>query len=122
MNYRSFVALFLGLVFQLSQVPARTASAMASSCGNEATHVMACCEGLDACPCAKESTPTPKPAPAIPAGEDLKWVVVTTLSNPVGFIPATGSTEKLVVAVSQTENCTGYAGVPLSVAFCSHLI
>lgn len=83
---------------------------------------MACCMGLEACPCAEETTQSQKPAPAIPAGVDLKLVIANASGPPVAFVATTVAAKCLATAVSQTEFQSGYAGVPLSVAFCSHLI
>ena len=51
MHIRSVIALFMGLVIQLSQVQASCmAFDSAKSCGVEA-QAMSCCDGLQSCPC-----------------------------------------------------------------------
>lgn len=118
---RSIVALFLGLVIQFSQVPTRAADQPANPCATQSI-AMACCAGLEACPCVDDSAPGEKPAPAIPAGVNLKYSLATSSED--GNMEATPSSLLASISVleSQTDIRSGYQGVPLNVAFCSFVI
>ncbi len=119
MDVRSIIALFLGLVIQFSQVPSSMMVQPSKAC---ATQSMSCCEGLESCPCAKESESDSKPTPAIPAAVELKMAMAIS----TGSIDAVESPCKFVETTaflgSQTETTNGFAGVPLTVAFCIYLI
>ncbi len=121
MGIKTFIALLMGLVIQLSQVQVRAAPEPSKSCAT-AGQRMGCCEGLKSCPCAKKSDPKEKPAPLIPASAELK-LFVSKASVPVDFdtiyFPQSVHTR---VRKSHSEPRNGYAGVPLSVAFCSFVI
>lgn len=121
MNPKSIIALLMGLMIQLSQVPSCLASESTKTCGTQA-HPAGCCEGLESCPCAENSDSTPKPAPLIPAAVDLKWLIppapAANECDPVASPPADVPT----FCDSSTESRSGFAGVPLSVAFCSFVI
>ncbi|MBK1817385.1 hypothetical protein JIN84_17325 [Luteolibacter yonseiensis] len=121
MAIKSIIALFLGLVIQLSQVQLGPAAEPVKSCDNG--QFMSCCDGLQSCPCAKESDPDQKPSPLIPAGVDLKWLV-SKVSEPASLdSPTNPQSETLVVfAASQTDTRCAFEGVPLSVAFCRFVI
>jgi hypothetical protein len=121
MGMKSIIALLLGLVIQLSQVPACMADLPLIPCATSALP-MDCCEGLKACPCAKENDRNQKPSPLTPAAADLKLLIskapesirLATLFSP----PA----DAVLVTASSLENRSGYEGVPLSVAFCMFVI
>ncbi len=120
-DLRSVIALFLGLVIQLSQVPSCLAREATPPCATQA-HAMACCEDMKSCPCVKEGEPAGKPAPLVPAAVDLKWFGAKA-SEPVRVEPLISPPGDAVpAAVVAPENHGGFYGVPLSVAFCSYLI
>jgi len=121
MNVRSIIALFLGLLMQFSQVPSRAVDQPIQSCATQG-EFMACCAGLEACPCAKESDQNQKPAPAIPAGVDLKMVIAKYSGTHGADALVLRPLETALITDSQTESRSGYAGVPLSVAFCTFVI
>lgn len=121
MEIRSIIALFMGLVIQLSQLQISAAADSTKSCAS-AGHRMACCEGLESCPCAKKSDPVEKPAPLVPAAVDLK-LFVSKASGPDCFHAIRfPQTVRVFAGTSRPESKTGYAGVPLSVAFCRFVI
>ncbi len=118
---KSIVGLFLALVFQLSQMPSALAGQPQQQCATQAL-AMSCCEGLGSCPCATESRENDKPAPLLPASLQLKFFISkapeqprleTFFSLPAGIQGGPAS----------PAPCRGgYAGVPLSVAFCRFVI
>jgi hypothetical protein len=121
MGIRRIIALFMGLVIQLSQVQSSVATETTKTCGTSG-HGMSCCEGLKSCPCAKKSDPSEKPAPLLPAAVELK-LFVSKASGPSDFdaihFPQTA---RVLACRSRPEAKIGYAGVPLSVAFCRFVI
>jgi hypothetical protein len=122
MNLKVVIALFLALVIQLSQAQSfGVTSSSPAPCGDGA-HPMSCCEGSRSCPCAGQGESGQKPAPLIPGVIELKPLVSqvseTICPSPV-FLPRTDAT---VHTASPFEFRTGYAGVPLSVAFCTFVI
>ena len=121
MDFRSIIALFMGLVIQLSQVQVRGATEPAKSCATSGDR-MSCCEGLKSCPCAKKSDPVEKPSPLVPSAVDLK-LFVSKASGP-GSLDVIHFPQSVRVSVNAArwESNAGYAGVPLSVAFCRFVI
>lgn len=121
MIIRSIIALFMGLVIQLSQVQSHLAASPAETCvisGQSAC----CCGELQSCPCVSESAPAQKPAPLIPAAVDLKQLIskAPEPNSPVVLIsPPTNVVRHTAPLI---ERRSGYAGVPLSVAFCRFTI
>lgn len=120
MAFKAFIALFMGLVIQLSQVRVPVATESVKSCGNGDT--MSCCAGRDSCPCAKESNSEQKPAPLVPTSVDLKLLVSKTSGTGIIGISVSPPTEMVFFNTCRLEPKSGYAGVPLSVAFCSFVI
>jgi hypothetical protein len=121
MNLRFVIALFLGLVIQLSQAQTFASADSSPACGDTA-HPMGCCEGLNSCPCADKGAPNEKPAPLIPATIELKPLVSQA---PETICPAplfSAPTSAMCVTASRIESRSGYAGVSLAVAFCSFVI
>lgn len=121
MNLKAVITLILGLVFQLAQV--LPAAAVTAPCASQAVSCE-CCAGADSCPCMANDESAPKPAPLLPAsGNDLKSPLAKSGETRV-------SLEALEIPVSPAalEGCpverswAGYAGVRLSVAFCSFVI
>ena len=121
MNSKSFFVLLVGLMIQLSHVPFCLATETTNPCGMQA-HPAGCCEGLESCPCAENNDSAPKPAPLIPAAVELKWLIpqapASNDCDPVASRPA----DVVTFSDSSTESRNGFAGVPLSVAFCSFVI
>jgi hypothetical protein len=122
MNLKAVIALLMGLVIQLSQAHVSWMTQDSpKSCGSS-VHPMSCCEGLKSCPCVDEGDSNQKPAPLVPATIELKTLVsqVAGAVDPVAlFSPPENAA---VPAASFVEFRSGYAGVPLSVAFCSFVI
>lgn len=121
MVIRSIIALFMGLVIQLSQVQPCWASAPTKSCA-ENSETACCCGGYQSCPCASESDSDQKPAPSIPAAPDLKPLISKAPETHIPEASATPPAAAEVPAALLIESINGYAGVPLSVAFCSFVI
>lgn len=122
MGLKTTIALVLGLVFQLAQVlPGAFASAPS---GPLAANSCECCAGLDSCPCAGNETPAPKPSPLAPAsGSDLKLPAAKTDDTRVSPESLGEIRSSAMVAASPVPGPqNGYAGVRLSVAFCSFVI
>src|SRR5690606_27045873 len=121
MNIRVTIALFMGLLLQLSQVQAWPSTTPAKSCGLAAA-AMSCCASKQVCPCADQSDSDEKPIPLAPASASLK-LVFTHLS-------ATDDSATLVVSSSpinlfpttRAVSTAGFPGVPLNVAFCTFVI
>lgn len=121
MEIRSIIALFMGLVLQWSQVQSCLATEARQPCAAQA-HSMSCCEGLKTCPCAKESRDQPKPTPLLPASVELKLLLSKAPEPPrLGAFVAPPAAAMAVVA-TPALGWSAYAGVPLSVAFCSFVI
>lgn len=121
MTIKSIIALFLGLLIQFSQVQSSFADEAVKSCGEQG-EFMSCCEGLRSCPCAKGGDSEQKPGPLIPATLELKPLLSKaseTISLDVLVSPRAESIEWYA---RQTDSARGFAGVPLSVAFCRFLI
>ena len=121
MTVKSIIAFLLGLVIQLSQVPSSLAGETAKSCATSMQR-MDCCKGMESCPCAKESDQEQKPTPLAPTSVELKLLISKAPDQPSVDALIFPPTEALSATVSQLENRNGYAGVPLSVAFCRFVI
>lgn len=121
MDVRSIIALFMGLVLQLSQVQTCLATEAAKPCATQA-RLMSCCEGLKTCPCAKKSRENQKPTPLLPASGELK-LLLSKAPEPsrLGAFVSPPAAAKAVVA-TPALGWSAYAGVPLSVAFCRFVI
>ena len=121
MNVKAVITLLLGLVFQFSLV--QPGAAVTSPC---ATHEAscACCEGPDSCPCAKNGDSEHKPAPLAPdSGSVLKLPAAKADDTRVSIGSLAGNHPSPTVAASPAAVPPGgYAGVRLSVAFCSFVI
>ena len=122
MVIKSIIALLLGLVIQLSQVPSCLAGEAEKPCATSAQG-MDCCKDAESCPCFEESDQKPqKPTPLIPESVDLKFLYSkapeTTRLEALIVPPG----EAVLATASALEIRNGYSGVPLSVAFCRFLI
>ena len=123
MNAKTAIALFFGLVFQLSQVIPGMA-AVITDCAPVAESCD-CCAGLPSCPCAEEGEPTQKPLPLAPdSSQTLKAPLAKVSGTRVSLESVAGpqATASTVAATPIAGPPTGYTGVPLSVAFCSFVI
>lgn len=121
MAIKSIIALFLGLVIQLSQVQLGSGAEPVKLCGALADS-QCCCAGLQSCPCAKDGNSHQKPAPLIPAAPELKPLISKAPAT-INFDAMTPrQAEEVVFSVSQTDPAMGFPGVPFSVAFCLFLI
>ncbi|NQX00473.1 hypothetical protein HQ447_07415 [bacterium] len=121
MALKSIIALFLGLVLQLSQFQACLNTRDAESCGGDGFSV-SCCDGLDSCPCASQRDSDPKPAPLAAAGTELKWLVARPLETKDFAAVACPIGNPAIPRGCLLEVRSAYAGVPLSVAFCRFVI
>lgn len=121
MTVKMAVTLILGLVFQLAQVlpgafVTMPCAPLADSCE--------CCVGPDSCPCAENGEPEQKPAPLAPdSGSGLKLPVAKAGETRVSIESTEETHSSASKAASPIEGLLGgYAGVRLSVAFCSFVI
>jgi hypothetical protein len=123
MDIRSIIALFMGLVLQLSQVQVGFATEAVKPCATQA-RPMSCCEGHKTCPCAKESRENQKPGPLLPASVELKQLLSKTPEAPrlIALVAPLTATKAAAVVTTPALGWSAYAGVPLSVAFCSFVI
>lgn len=122
MNFKSIIALFMGLVLQLSQVQSCLASQAEESCTLQAHAVSCCCEGFKSCPCVTETRGNQQSIPLLPAS--IEWKLSIS-EAPEATLPApliSPRTDSGSIAAIPTLRHSGYAGVPLSVAFCSFVI
>jgi hypothetical protein len=121
MNVKAVITLILALVFQLAQV--LPAAAAASPCASHGTSC-SCCAGKDSCPCAKNGESDQKPAPLVPdSGSVLKLPAAKADDTRVSIENLAGNHPSPTVAASPVAVPPGgYAGVHLSVAFCSFVI
>ena len=117
---RSIIALLMGLVIQLSQVQLSVAADTAESCHREGG--ASCCDDRQSCPCVEEGDPGQKPAPSVPAGQDLKWLISRTTESNKLEIFTSPSADAGVFSAFCLDLKNGYLGVPLSVAFCRFVI
>jgi hypothetical protein len=120
-GFRMLIALFMGLVLQLSQAESFCSGDVAPACGSQ-KHSMSCCEGLKSCPCAKSGDSDQKPKPLAPAPVDLKWIIQkTSEGQPFDVCISPPDLTQISVA-SPNESHRGFLGVSLSVAFCRFII
>jgi hypothetical protein len=121
MNVKAVITLILGLVFQLAQV--LPSAVMASSCSSHEVSC-ACCAGPDSCPCAKNGESEPKPAPlSSDSGSVLKLPAAKAGETRVSIESLGENQSSPTEAASPVAGpSSGYAGVRLSVAFCSFVI
>ncbi len=118
---KSVIALFMGLVIQLSQVQSCLAADAAKVAGTP-SHSMSCCAGEKSCPCAKKSDPAQKPAPLIPVAPELKWLVSKTPEANNLVVRVAPPTDAVQIAAAERKAYRGFSGVRLSVAFCLFVI
>jgi hypothetical protein len=121
MGLKPIIALFLGLLIQLSQVQLCSSDVAAPPCAT-VPDSMACCDGLKSCHCAKDSDSDQKPAPLAVAAVDLKLLLSKVPETPCFAALISPPDDSVLGAASVSQVCGGYAGVPLSVAFCCFVI
>lgn len=121
MGLKPIIALFLGLLIQLSQVQLCPGDVAAPPCAT-APESMACCEGLKSCHCAKDNDSDQKPAPLAVVAVDLKLLLSRAPETPCFAAFIYSPDDSVLGAASGSRVCGGYAGVPLSVAFCCFVI
>jgi hypothetical protein len=121
MAIRSIIALFMGLVIQLSQAQSHLTAGPEKPCATDGQSAC-CCGDFQSCPCVSESDPAEKPAPLIPAAVDFKLLIskAPEPDAPVALITPPANDAR--PATPLIERRSGYAGVPLSVAFCRFTI
>jgi hypothetical protein len=121
MNLKAVITLILGLVFQFAQV--LPGAVVASPCATPEVSC-SCCEGPDSCPCADNGESEQKPAPLTSdSGSILKLSAAKTGDTRVSIESLFGNhPSTTMVASPVTGPSNGYAGVSLSVAFCSFVI
>lgn len=121
MGIRTIIAIFMGLVLQISQVQSCLGAEILNSSGKNSCK-MSCCEAIQSCPCAKECDSNQTPVPAIPVSVDLKSHL--TKSPDPSRIPhfTVPSVHTVALRCATNFTLTIYAGVPLSVAICRFII
>lgn len=121
MTAKLAITLILGLVFQLVQV--LPGAVLTSPCQTEQASCE-CCMGGTSCHCADSENPDQAPAPApFDAGRMLKIPEINSTETRVSLEFA-GELDPpaLTASLPDAGSITGYAGVRLSVAFCSFTI
>ena len=118
---KSIVGLVLGLVLQLSHAGPGMAKPHGNPCAAHG-HGMNCCEGLASCPCAQDSRENERPVPLLPASTDLKSFIAKAPEGSRLQVLVTPPADTKVVENRPALGRSGYAGVPLSVAFCTFTI
>lgn len=121
MGMKSIIALFMGLVIQISQAQLCLAAAAVNAVSSP-SHSMSCCAGAESCPCAKQSDPAQKPSPLIPVVPELKWLVSRVLEASGLAARIVPPSDPVRVGVSKSKALGGFTGVPLAVAFCCFVI
>ena len=121
MSFRLVIALFMGLFIQLSQVQTFGVVLTDGPCA-KAAQSMDCCEGLKSCHCANESDSDQKPAPLTVVEVDLKLLLTTAPETSSVAALVSLPEDSVLGAASVSRVCGGFAGVPLSVAFCCFVI
>jgi hypothetical protein len=118
MTLRAMVRLIMGLTIQFALMQPMWSANPVSHCAESS-----CCEGLPACPCASNDDPDQKPAPLAPAPVDLKLSAPKARELDLTALLILWETSQAVVATASIpESHGGFAGVPLSVAFCTFVI
>lgn len=120
-NIKLAIALIIGLAFQLAQIMP-VAAALGSSCHSVAKSC--CCSDAQSCPCMNDGEPNQKPSPSpIHSGNEVKIPVMKATDTLVSVVSDRKiSSFSNVEIPSLTEPFVGFAGVRLSVAFCSFVI
>jgi hypothetical protein len=122
MDLKTIITLMLGLVFQLAQVLPGAVVSMAP--GLPAVSSCDCCSGPDSCPCAENEEFPPEQAPLVPpSGNVVKSPAAKANDSRVNISSLAEIHQSAMVATSPLSGpLNGYAGIRLSVAFCSFVI
>lgn len=120
MNVKAAIAVILSLLFQWAAVAqcavfSETEPSPAPACD--------CCAGLPSCPCASDDSDGPgkPPLPVLP--DTLKLPVAKVVDSRVGIeAPTAPQVTRVAPTRPATGAMTGFAGVRLSVAFCSFVM
>jgi hypothetical protein len=117
--FRTIMGLIMGLAIQLALLqPLLSADSVSDRCA-----AAGCCDEMASCPCASNGDPEQKPAPIAPAQLDSK--LSPPKARELDLLPLLippDTSEAVVAAASIPESHVGFAGVPLSVAFCTFVI
>jgi hypothetical protein len=121
MSLKTTITLLLGLVFQLAQV--LPGAVVTTLCPSHAESCE-CCKTAKSCHCAKSGESDQKPVPApLNSGGELKVPVMKSTETRVSVEVSRETAPSVAFAAAlQSEPARGYAGVRLSVAFCSFVI
>ena len=122
MNSKVVITLILGLVFQLAQV--LPGAIIPASCAPHSQTCGCCAEGKS-CQCSADSSPEQQsPKPAVPDTQGaLKAPMVTSGGEATFEHPAPETSAAAMLPASLRHGPpAGFAGVRLSVAFCSIVI
>jgi hypothetical protein len=121
MTVKSIIALAMCLLLQWMQISgvvehaAQPSQAASAHCN--------CCEGIPSCPCATDEGPR-RETPPIPIQSDILKVSAVKPSDTriePDDVPAP-RLRRVISQAPQASPLAGYAGVRLSVAFCSFVI
>ncbi len=117
MAIKSIIALIMGLVIQLSQ-----AQLFAQADCFTPVHEMNCCAGMKSCPCAGESDSNSKQHPIAQVEVDLKLLISKSEESSQSTAKLEVMTADVLATSTELRAPSGFAGVTLSVAFCTFLI
>jgi hypothetical protein len=117
MAIKSIIALIMGLVIQLSQ-----AQLFAQADCFTPLHEMNCCSGMKSCPCAGESDSNSKPHPIVQVEVDLKLLISKSEEATPSASQPSAKTAIALAPLTERRAPSGFAGVTLSVAFCTFVI
>jgi hypothetical protein len=121
MHLRTAIAVLLGLLFQWAQLA--QSAVLTENCRDVSAAHCDCCTDLPSCPCAKDGNKGPErpPLPVLPESQKLPVanladtrLVMEEAAFPQG--------PRALAARPLCRPVTGYAGVRLSVAFCSFVM
>lgn len=119
MDFKTVIALILGLVFQLAQV--LPAASVTAPCSAQAG-ACECCPEPGSCDCAESGEPGDHtPLPAVPdTGGTLKTTALKSPETRISIESARqiGASAAAATVPVRAGPLLGYTGVRLSVAFC----
>lgn len=121
---KAVIGLFLALVLQLAQAQTWLATLSDADCERVAKPPACdCCVGEDKCPCLAQAPQQENRLPLAPPAAELKIQIAAPVDADVTLVitRSPDSGRMLEHAVSR-EVVSGYAGVPLAVAYCRYLI
>lgn len=122
MGIRQIIALFMGLVFQVSHGQQWMVAESVIGCGAAHSESMSCCKGLEQCPCISKSDGEPQREPLTSDIQQLKVVLSSaTEKNPTELFRFSAD-DRSASPRSHARLWSGYGGVPLNVAYCKFVI